>query len=135
MNSDKKPASKGLGRGLSALINTNKLDTEGQAPVSPGQEIPYHELPLSQITGNPRQPRTIFDDDTLNELAESIRADGLVQPLVVRQRGDGSELVAGQRRRRPARIAAQERVPALIRETGGEERTAQAPAEETRRAE
>ena len=121
MNSDKKPASKGLGRGLSALINTNKLDTEGQAPVSPGQEIPYHELPLSQITGNPRQPRTIFDDDTLNELAESIRAVGLVQPVVVRQRGDGYELVAGERRWRAARIAGLETVPALIREAGDAE--------------
>jgi ParB family chromosome partitioning protein len=89
--------------------------------VSPGHEIPYHELPLSQITGNPRQPRTIFDDDALEELAESIRAVGLVQPVVVRQRGEGYELVAGERRWRAARIAGLETVPALIREAGDAE--------------
>jgi len=121
VNSDKKPASKGLGRGLSALINTNKIDTEGQPTVSPDHEIPYHELSLSQITGNPRQPRTIFDDDALEELAESIRAVGLVQPVVVRRQGDGYELVAGERRWRAARIAGLETIPALIREAGDAE--------------
>jgi len=121
VNNEKKPASKGLGRGLSALISTNKDDTVGQAPVSPGHESPYHVLSLSQITGNPHQPRTIFDDDALEELAESIRAVGLVQPVVVRKRGDGYELVAGERRWRAARIAGLETVPALIREAGDAE--------------
>jgi ParB family chromosome partitioning protein len=81
----------------------------------------YQFLPISQISGNPKQPRTVFDDVALTELAESIKAVGLVQPVVVRRRGDRYELVAGERRWRAARQAGLEKIPAIIREAGDAE--------------
>ena len=113
--------SKGLGRGLEALFkNTN--NQVGQSP--PGDTGPldlYQELPIDQIRGNPKQPRTIFDDGALAELADSLKAVGLVQPVVVRRLGNEFEIVAGERRWRAARLAGLKRIPAIIREAGDAE--------------
>lgn len=94
----------GLGRGLGALI-----PSLGQT------EIQYEELPVSSIRPNPRQPRKHYDLESFQELVESIRQFGLVQPVVVRPRGEAFELVAGERRWRAAREAGLTAIPALIR--------------------
>ncbi|NLA07601.1 MAG: ParB/RepB/Spo0J family partition protein [Firmicutes bacterium] len=97
-------AKRGLGRGLSALIPDIETIT--------GQEI--RELPINEIQPNPFQPRKRFDESKLAELAESIRQHGIVQPLVVRQKGDTYELVVGQRRLQAARIIGLETVPVIV---------------------
>jgi ParB family chromosome partitioning protein len=93
----------GLGRGLSALLQT------------PATSL--REVALEEIAPNPRQPRTEFDDEALDTLAASIRAVGVLQPVIVRPRdGGGFELVVGERRWRAARRAGLERIPAIVRE-------------------
>lgn len=75
-------------------------------------------LPAADIRPNPAQPRRLFDEAALRELAASIRRHGILQPLTVRRRGDGWELVAGERRLRAARLAGLETVPCIRREAG-----------------
>jgi ParB family chromosome partitioning protein len=77
----------------------------------------FRELPPDQITTNPRQPRQVFDEDSLAELAFSIREFGVLQPIVVRVRGEGYELVMGERRLRAAVVAGLDRIPAIVRDT------------------
>jgi ParB family chromosome partitioning protein len=97
---------RGLGRGLEVLI--------GGAPAT--SELV--QVPVGSIRPNTRQPRRRFDGEGIDELAESIRAQGLVQPVVVRTAPDGGyELIAGERRWRAARVAGLATVPSLIRET------------------
>jgi len=79
--------SRGLGRGLAALVA--EFPTGGVSMV---------ELEVAQVRPNPRQPRHVFDDDAIARLAESVKADGVVQPIVVRDVGDGYEIAAGARR-------------------------------------
>ena len=73
------------------------------------------ELEVSQVRPNPRQPRRVFDDDAIHRLADSMHADGIVQPIVVRDTGDGYEIVAGERRWRAARIAGLRTIPSIVR--------------------
>ncbi len=109
---------KALGRGLEALIPAPAgatLTAEGRPP-SPT------EIPLAMITPNPYQPRTRFDDDSIRELATSIRATGVLQPVLVRRvDGEAYQLVAGERRMRAAGLAGLERIPAIIREVSDRE--------------
>jgi ParB family chromosome partitioning protein len=78
----------------------------------------FEEVPVGAITPNPRQPRQVFDDDLLAELAESIKIVGLLQPVVVRRVGPGSyEIVMGERRWRACQLAGLDFVPAIVRET------------------
>jgi ParB family chromosome partitioning protein len=110
----------GLGRGLAALLGEG---VEGATPadveVSPGQmqrgPTGVIDLPVDTIRRNPRQPRRAFDPAALEELATSIAAVGVVQPVIVRQAGEGYELIAGERRWRAAQIAGFTVVPAIIR--------------------
>ena len=96
---------RGLGRGLELLVGG-------------GVEPELAHLPVETIHANPRQPRKRFDGEAASALAESIRAQGLVQPVVVRPReAGGFELIAGERRWRAAREAGVPTVPALVRET------------------
>jgi ParB family chromosome partitioning protein len=98
--------SRGLGRGLEVLI--------GGAASSPE----LLQLPVGSIRANTRQPRRRFDAESISELSESIRAQGLVQPIVVRPLPGGAwELIAGERRWRAARAAGLATIPALVRET------------------
>ncbi|GLV48144.1 chromosome partitioning protein ParB [Thermus sp. LT1-2-5] len=97
----------GLGKGLEALL-----------PKSPGGAV---RLPLAAIRPNPNQPRRRFTEESLRELAASIREKGLLQPLLVRPKGDGYELVAGERRYRAALLAGLEEVPALVRDLTDQE--------------
>jgi ParB family chromosome partitioning protein len=98
------PSRKGLGKGLEVLLG-------GAAA---GE---LSELPVDSIHPNPRQPRKRFDSDAQNGLAESVRAQGVVQPVLVRSRAAGGwELIAGERRWRAARAAGMKTVPAVIRD-------------------
>jgi ParB family transcriptional regulator, chromosome partitioning protein len=100
------PGRRGLGRGLEVLI--------GGAPATE-----LAQLPLDQIHPNPRQPRRRFDHEATAALADSVRSQGLVQPVVVRSRAAGGyELIAGERRWRAAREAGLGTIPAIVRETG-----------------
>jgi ParB family transcriptional regulator, chromosome partitioning protein len=98
---------KPLGRGLSALIST--------AP-SPQDNEELRDIEIDLIRPGEQQPRNTFDEAKLQELAQSIRATGIIQPLLVRRRGGLFELVAGERRWRAAQIAGLTRVPAIVRE-------------------
>lgn len=98
-----------LGKGLDALLGEYMEEDEQVA----GAE---RQLQVSEIRPNPFQPRTDFESEALGELVESIRENGLLQPLVVRPAGDGWELVAGERRWRALRKLGWERVPAIVRE-------------------
>jgi ParB family chromosome partitioning protein len=135
---------RGLGRGLGALIpspsgeaapaSDSNVDTS--TPASTTTAVPttvaelevvsgarYAEIALDDVRPNPRQPRTVFDEDALAELVHSIREIGLLQPIVVRPTPEGDddappyELVAGERRWRAAREAGLDPIPAIVRET------------------
>lgn len=125
----------GLGRGIGALIPTNDTSSEARPvdvffPGAPSEETEdLIEVPgarLAQIdphaiVPNPRQPRTHFDADELAELVHSVREFGVLQPVVVRDVGDGTyELIMGERRTRAAREAGLETIPAVVRDTADE---------------
>jgi ParB family transcriptional regulator, chromosome partitioning protein len=95
---------RGLGRGLAALVAE-----------FPAGQVSMMELELSQVRPNPRQPRKAFDREAIDGLAESIKHDGVVQPIIVRDVGDGYEIVAGERRWRAAKLAGLRTIPALVR--------------------
>ena len=99
---------RGLGRGLGALLGP---ETEATAASESALEIP-----LDRVQPNPNQPRKRFDPGALAELTDSIRASGVIQPIVVRPVGDRYELIAGERRWRAAKAAGLERIPAVVRE-------------------
>jgi ParB family chromosome partitioning protein len=103
----------GLGRNLDSLIPTPiKLSGTSQPIADLG------EVPLSSISPNPKQPRSVFDSDALNELAASIKEIGILQPPVVRKIGaDKYELIMGERRYRAAKLAGLTTIPVIIRET------------------
>ena len=113
---------RGLGRGLGALIPTDNK-TENSQPnnnstLSSVPGIEFAEIFLNQIKPNAKQPRQVFDEESLNELTFSIKEIGLLQPIVVRQiSSDEYEIVAGERRFRAAQKAGLEKIPALVRET------------------
>lgn len=90
----------------------------GQTDLVPVPGARFAELPVESVTPNPRQPRTVFDDDELAELTVSVKEIGVLQPIVVRPRGNGGfELVMGERRLRAAKTAGLERIPAIVRDT------------------
>ena len=99
----------GLGRGLSALIPG--------APEAGEASTGLLEVPANAIAPNPKQPRSRFDDETLEELAASIREVGILQPIVVRRTGQGYEVVTGERRLRAAKLAGLATVPVVLRDS------------------
>lgn len=102
-----------LGKGLGAL-----LPTRSPAPVAPvpAREEIAQSIPVDAIEPNPHQPRRIFHNERLSELAQSIRANGIIQPIVVRRVGDKFQLVAGERRWRASKLAGLTHVPVVIQE-------------------
>ncbi len=114
-----------LGRGLGALI------PEG-TPLAPTIE---RRVPIAEIRPNPHQPRRFFDDDRITELAESIRQQGILQPLLVRKVDQGYELIVGERRLRAAQRAGLDRVPVVIREVTDAESMEMALVENIQREE
>ena len=103
-----------LGKGLNALLPTRPTAQPVAESAPPGEAVA--QLPIDLIEPNPLQPRRVFQADRLEELAQSIRANGIVQPLVVRRHAERYQLVAGERRWRAAKIAGITRVPAVIQE-------------------
>jgi ParB family chromosome partitioning protein len=101
---------RGLGRGLSALI-----PVAAEPRTEPKQENSNFEIAVERITPSPLQPRRAFDETKIEELASSIRNQGIIQPLVVRPNGEQFELIAGERRWRAAMKAGLSRVPVVVR--------------------
>lgn len=99
---------RGLGRGLAALLG------ETTVPTSSSHEV-VREIPLAEITPNPFQPRQSFDPAALDELKTSIAEYGVLVPIIVRRRGDGYELIAGERRWRACAALLRPTIPALVR--------------------
>jgi ParB family chromosome partitioning protein len=112
---------RGLGRGLGALIPPTDSATPTTTNVSTSTEVVpgliLKEIVITQITPNPKQPRTVFDEADLDELAFSLKEVGLLQPIVVRPSSAGYEIVAGERRWRAAQAAGFKTIAALVRET------------------
>jgi ParB family transcriptional regulator, chromosome partitioning protein len=159
-----KPARGGLGRGLGSLIGggpasgpaatpspvtdvtpTDATPVPSQSPIRvPAQAVEadlvhvpgavYLEIPVELIVPNPRQPRTVFDEDALDELVHSIKEIGLLQPVVVRRAGEGFELIAGERRLRASQRAGLIRIPAIVRDTGDDDLLRDALLENLHRA-
>ena len=117
---------KALGRGLDSLISMDDIQTGGSSAIN--------EIPIDQITPNPDQPRTTFDETALEELAMSIRELGIVQPLTVRNMGPQAyQIISGERRYRAAKLAGLSSVPAYVRTANDAELTEMALIENIQR--
>ncbi|MBR5170401.1 MAG: ParB/RepB/Spo0J family partition protein [Muribaculaceae bacterium] len=115
-----------LGKGLDSLISMDDIQTGGSSAIN--------EIPVAQITPNPDQPRQVFDEEALAELATSIRELGIIQPLTLRSMGDNSyQIISGERRYRAAQLAGLETVPAYIRTANDSEVTEMALIENIQR--
>jgi ParB family chromosome partitioning protein len=130
----KKP--KGLGRGLEALLGP-KVDDSAAAKAAAAEGLP-NTLPLSQMVPGMYQPRTRMDEGALYELAESIKVQGIMQPILVRQLHEGPnagkyEIIAGERRSRAAKLAGLDTVPVLVRDVPNESAAAMALIENIQR--
>jgi ParB family transcriptional regulator, chromosome partitioning protein len=138
---------RGLGKGLGALIPTGPMQPGAGPSADPGQArgVPgspglagagarpadargsvdgayFQELPITAVTPNPRQPRKVFDEDALDELVDSIKEVGLLQPVVVRETSPGQfELIMGERRWRALQRAEMTHIPAIVRATGDDD--------------
>lgn len=99
---------KALGKGIEALIPRTPA-----ASVDAGESV--IEVDVTQIEANPNQPRRAFDDDKMKQLSQSIREDGVLQPIVVRRNGEKFQLIMGERRLQAARLAGMPKVPALVK--------------------
>ena len=129
MNKSIDPQRRALGKGLSALLPSRTQPVKVEAPVAP-EPIPDTaapaatggpvEIPIHLIDPNPVQPRNVFQPDRLAELAQSIRANGIIQPLIVKRAGERYQLVAGERRWRAARLAELSTVPVIVQEVADE---------------
>jgi ParB family chromosome partitioning protein len=126
MTTKKKPV---LGRNLSSMLSQTTLKQ-----VQEGSGDTLRNLPLETIRPGRYQPRSVFDEEKLGELADSIRAQGVVQPVVVRPVGDGEfELIAGERRWRAAQLAEIDKIPAVVRDVPDEASVAMALIENIQR--
>ena len=123
---------KRLGRGLDSLISPTRIQELASAPAEPqtisAAEVARHrhydyvtELPLEKIHRNPHQPRQNWDEKKLLDLADSIKANGLIQPVLVRQMGEGYQLIAGERRYRAMQLAGRAGIPAVVRQASEEQ--------------
>jgi ParB family chromosome partitioning protein len=111
----------GLGRGLDALIPTSVMPTEIKTQTGV-LTASRDEVDVNNISANPKQPRTVFDEDLLTELALSIKEVGLLQPPVVRSIGNGKyQLIMGERRFRAAKLAGLKSIPVIIRQTSDDQ--------------
>jgi ParB family chromosome partitioning protein len=114
-------AKKGLGRGFDSLIPTNFLDESFDTTIKQEQKVSEQKtLLLSDITADPNQPRRHFDDVALEELAASVKEYGVLQPIIVTPKGEGYEIVAGERRFRASQLAGLTEIPVVIRTMTGQ---------------
>ena len=107
-----------LGRGLEDLFNSENLDLESveQKIYESASNEEIIELNISDLRPNPYQPRKVFEEEALNELAESIKEHGVFQPIIVKKSIKGYDIIAGERRVKASKIAGLEEIPAIIRE-------------------
>jgi len=115
MNKNENPR-KALGKGLGALLANRTTPAPQEEPATDTAQ----SVPVDSIDPNPYQPRRVFQPERLNELAQSIRANGIIQPVVVRRLGDRYQLIAGERRLRAAKLAGHDHVPVVIRDVPDE---------------
>ncbi len=108
---DRQPK-RALGRGLSALIPQASVPVQGDLPTATG----IVRIPVEHVLRDPSQPRKTFDETKLRELAESIRTQGVIQPVLVRRDGPDYRLIAGERRWRAAQLAGLHEIPAVVRD-------------------
>ncbi|GKQ43462.1 chromosome partitioning protein ParB [Companilactobacillus sp. RD055328] len=102
--------SKGLGKGIDAIFS----DFEGQEVISSEENV--IDVQLENVRPNPYQPRTQFDEEALQDLADSIKENGVFQPIIVRQSVNGYEIIAGERRFRASKLAGEKTIPAIVRD-------------------
>jgi ParB family chromosome partitioning protein len=129
MSNTKKVKKPHLGRGLEALLgpmtkqapNREDPETVSKYPPDPQLRLSKNELSVDQIEANPYQPRTVWDEQKLGDLAQSIKENGIIQPIIVRKNTDGYEIIAGERRYRAACLAGLEKVPVLERKATDDE--------------
>ena len=112
---------KALGKGLEQLfsnevINFDKLEANIIESTGEGKKSPLNEVNVDEVRSNPFQPRKTFNDDSLQELADSIKEHGVIEPIIVKKSIKGYELVAGERRLRAAKLAGLKSVPCVIRD-------------------
>lgn len=109
---------KALGKGLEELFSSEVLDfdTFESNIMENTSSDEVREIPVSEVRPNPYQPRKTFNEDALNELAESIKNYGVFQPIIVKKGIKGYDLIAGERRLRASRIAGMEKIPAIVKE-------------------
>lgn len=107
-----------LGRGLEQLFNTENLDIDNyeQKIYESVNKEEIVELNIEELRANPYQPRRVFDEDSLNELAASIKEHGVFQPIIVKKSIKGYEIIAGERRYRASKLAGKTTIPAIIRD-------------------
>lgn len=120
------PKKKALGRGLNALV--------GEAQYETGHQQSDSKLPIDKIKPNPNQPRIHFNETELQELSESIREHGVLQPLLVRKDGDSYEIIAGERRYQASKIAGLTEVPVIIKDVDDQQMLALALIENLQRS-
>jgi ParB family chromosome partitioning protein len=135
MNSEKREKTRHLGRGLEAIFgpiifgSVEAEPTSGGSPPATASNFPpdkelrasLREISVDAISPNPYQARTVWDEEELKELAESIKANGVLQPVIVRPLGPGYQLIAGERRFRAARLASLTSIPALVRQANDDQ--------------
>ena len=128
----KKPQRSGLGRGLGALLGEDVVAAQAAEEVKRTDEVLM--LPVRLIDTNTDQPRRAFDEESLKELAQSIAAVGVIQPIIVCKSGERYTIIAGERRYRAARMAALEEIPAIVRDWEKQARLEAALIENLQRA-
>jgi ParB family chromosome partitioning protein len=133
MDINRKDKPKHLGRGLQSLLGPitsivseeKSTDVHGSDihnyPIDKELRDSLREIDVNSITANPHQARVVWNEQELNELAESIRANGIIQPIIVRPMGKGYEIIAGERRFRAAKLASFSKIPALVRNASDEQ--------------
>lgn len=117
----------GLGKGLSALIPTTKE--------TPKEDDHYQEIELDLLDPNPEQPRHVFHEDQLKELSDSIKHNGVIQPIIVTPKGRRFVVIAGERRWRATRLAGYDKIPAVVRKIDKEQMLSLALLENIQRSE
>jgi len=114
-------AKKGLGRGFDSLIPTDFLDDSFDTTAKQEEKVSeQRSLPLASIQADPEQPRRYFDTAALQELADSIKEHGVIQPIIVTPKGGGYEIVAGERRYRASKLAGITEIPVVVRTMSGQ---------------
>ena len=133
MIDSKKEKPRHLGRGLESLLgpitsipavkNDSSPDIQQQPNILSDKElgVVMKEIDIKEIKVNPYQARTVFNEDEINDLANSIKSNGVIQPIIVRQVGMGYEIIAGERRFRASQIASLSTIPAIIRKANDEQ--------------